>query len=112
MSDGKYVQMKVDLTFSIPRLLKSFKEKIKEYRVEEKRRIRKTDILGDGSVDHWAVYKAHHIYNKTLLQITADIFKVKIPKIPTADNDFWPQYQRVEDAYKKAEAMVKSISSK
>jgi hypothetical protein len=116
--DGRYLQMQVDLTYSIPELSKSFEEKINEWRdkvaySDRKGRRRKTKLLDDDdSVDHWTVYRLHHLEGKTLEQITADIFKVTIPDIPSIDERFWALYMKVQRAYKKAEGMVKSIIPK
>ena len=114
--DDRYIDLRVDLTFPMPQLKKAFEEKVKEWRGSISRlnrsgRIRETDLLGDGLVNQWIVYDLNQLDGKSLLQITGDLFKVRIPSVPFIDKKFFKLYMKVWRTYQKAEDMIKQLNS-
>jgi hypothetical protein len=110
--DDRYIDLRVDLTFPMPQLKKAFEEKIKKWRVSISRlnrggRVRETNLLRDGSVTQWTVHDLNQLDGKSLLQITRDLFKLRIPRIPANDNRFFKLYMKVCRAFQKAEDMIK-----
>lgn len=114
--DDRYIDLRVDLTFPIPQLKEAFEETINKWRgsincLSRTGRIRETDLLKDGSVNQWTVYNLNQLDGKTLLRITGELFRVRIPRIPSNDKKFFNQYMKVCRAYQKAENMIKQMTS-
>ena len=114
--DDRYIDLRVDLTFPMPQLKKAFEEKIKEWRDSISRlntsgRIRDTDLLKNGLVNQWTVHDLNQLDGKSLLQITGDLFKIRIPRIPSNSKKFFKLYMKVCRAYQKAEDMIKQSTS-
>jgi tetratricopeptide (TPR) repeat protein len=104
--EDRYLHLKIDLTASIPALVKAFKDEIKKWRPAVQdftslAREKKT------KVNPWMVYDLNKFEDKNLLQITKQKFGVK--ENPTYDSDADVHYQRVKRAFKKAKSMINAV---